>query len=146
MQDFDDVSSCDNGGVGTEVLESEIIARKCNINDNNLESEITLHSAIGRDAAIILLKKEIECALKSLKEVQAQMDKMQSEKEEILESERCSQKSIESLLNQTVVFRDAIDNFEGVFELKVSAVDDKIRRMEEAVQESLESWFQQTEV
>ncbi|KAL1534695.1 kinesin-like protein KIN-12D [Salvia divinorum] len=127
VQNFNDVSSGNNGGVDTE-------------------SEITLHSSIGRDPAIILLKKEIKCALKSLKEVQAQMDKMQYEKEEILASERCNRKSIESLLNQTVVFRDAIDNFEGVFELKVSAVDVKIRRMEEAVQESLDSWFRQTEL
>ena len=127
MQDINDVRSGNNGGVETE-------------------SEITLHSSIGSDPAIILLKKEIKCALKSLKEVQAQMDKMQSEKEEILASERCNQKSIESLLNQTIVFRDAINNFEGVFELKVSAVDGKIRRMEEAVQESFDSWFRQTEV
>ncbi|XP_057787421.1 kinesin-like protein KIN-12D [Salvia miltiorrhiza] len=143
VQDFNDVSSFNNGGVvGTETLKCFSDAG----HDNNLESEITLHSAIGRDAAIFLLKKEIECALKSLKEVQAQMDKMQSEKEEILASERCSRKSIESLLNQTVIFRDAIDNFQDVFELKVSAVDGKIRRMEEAVQESLDSWFQQTEL
>ncbi|XP_047980300.1 kinesin-like protein KIN-12D [Salvia hispanica] len=127
VQDFNDVRSGNNGGVETE-------------------SEITLHSSIGSDPAIILLKKEIKCALKSFKEVQAQMDKMQSEKEEILASERCNQKSIESLLNQTIVFRDAINNFEGVFELKVSAVDGKIRRMEEAVQESFDSWFRQTEL
>ncbi|KAG6408884.1 hypothetical protein SASPL_131910 [Salvia splendens] len=127
VQDFNDVRSSNNGGVETEF-------------------EITLHSSIRRDPAIILLKKEIKCALKSLKEVQAQMDKMQSEKEEILASERCNQKSIESLLNQTVVFRDAMNDFEGVFELKISAVDGKIRRMEEAVQESFDSWFRQTEL
>lgn len=147
VQEFNDVSSGDNGGESIEKCSSDgAIAKNCNINDNNLESGITLQSAIGRDAAIILLKKEIESALKSLDKLKAQMDKLQSEKEEILASERCSRKSIGSLINQTVVLADAIDNFGGVVELKISAIDGKIRRMEEASQETLDSWFQQTEV
>lgn len=147
VQEFNDVSSGDNGGESIEKCSSDgAIAKNCNINDNKLESGITLQSAIGRDAAIILLKKEIESALKSLDKLKAQMDKLQSEKEEILASERCSRKSIGSLINQTVVLADAIDNFGGVVELKISAIDGKIRRMEEASQETLDSWFQQTEV
>ncbi|KAH6772638.1 hypothetical protein C2S51_011042 [Perilla frutescens var. frutescens] len=139
-----DVGSCDNNAL--KCFTSAAIAKECNINDNNLESEITLQSAIGREATVILLKKEIECALQSLQELQSQMDKMQSEKEEIWASEKCSRKSIESTINQIVVLRDALDNFEGVFELQVSAINGKIRRMEEAVQESLDSWFQQREL
>lgn len=146
VQEFNDVSSGDNGGESIEKCSSDgAIAKNCIIN-NNLESGITLQSAIGRNAAIILLKKEIESALKSLDKLKAQMDKLQSEKEEILASERCSRKSIGSLINQTVVLADAIDNFGGVVELKISAIDGKIRRMEEASQETLDSWFQQTEV
>lgn len=149
VQEFNDVSSRDNVGEGTETSKRSsdaAIAEDCDIIDDNLEPGIALQSAIRRDAAIILLKKEIESALKSLDKLKAQMDKMQAEKEEILASERCSRKSIGSLINQTVVLRDAIDNFGGVVENKICAMDGKISRMEESAQEILDSWFQQTEV
>lgn len=149
VQDNNDVGSRSNVYTSTKKLKcftNAAISKECNINDNNLESEISMQSAVGRETVIFLLKKEIECAVKSLQELRVQMDKMQSEKEELLASEQCSRKSIESMINQTVVLRDAIDNFEGVFELQASAINEKIRRMEEAVQESGDSWFQQREV
>lgn len=149
VEDVNAVGSCNIGDVGTKtsMCSSDVATGKeCNINDNNLASENTLKSENGRDAVIIHLKKEIECALKSLQDLQAQMDTLRSEKEEILASEKCSRKSIESLINPAILLRDAIDNFEGELELQVNAMDGKIGKMEEIVQESFSSWFQQREV
>lgn len=120
--------------------------KKSNINGNNLVSESILKSDNKRDAAIFLLKKEIECALQSLQELQAQMETLQSEKDEILASERSGRKIIESLINQAVLLRDNIDNFEGQLELQFDAMDDKMGRMEERVHESFSSWIHQREV
>ncbi|KAK4477060.1 hypothetical protein RD792_016264 [Penstemon davidsonii] len=121
-------------------------AKECTINENNLASESTLKSMKSRDSTIILLKKEIESALRSLQEVQTEMGKLRSEKEEILVSEKCSKKSIQFLMNQAVTLQDAIDCFEAQFELKVNALDGKLGKMEESVQESCTSWFQQREL
>ncbi|EYU37720.1 hypothetical protein MIMGU_mgv1a000013mg [Erythranthe guttata] len=116
---------------GTRTVENLNALGSCNINDNCLASESEMESVKGRDGAIILLKKEIDYALKSLKDVQAEMVKLCSEKEEILATERCSHKNIESMVNQTLRLRDAIDNFGGELEGKVNTMDAKIRKMEE---------------
>ncbi|KAK4437834.1 Kinesin-like protein KIN-12D [Sesamum alatum] len=116
------------------------------INDYSLMSESTTKGVNGGDATIILLKKEIEYALKSLQEVQAEMGKLRLEKQEILAFEKCSRRSIESLTNQAVLLQNAIDDFEGEFERKVNAMDCKIGKMEAIVQESFTSWFQQREL
>ncbi|KAI3446035.1 hypothetical protein Pfo_002700 [Paulownia fortunei] len=148
-EDIDDVGSCNIRDVGTKTStcsSNAANAKGCNTNDNNLASESTMKSVNGGDAAIVLLKKEIEYALKSLQEVQAEMGKLRCEKEEILASEKCSQKSIQSMINQAVLLRDAIDNFKGEFELKVNAMDGKIGKLEEIIQESFTSWFQQREL
>ncbi|KAL8554411.1 hypothetical protein ACS0TY_002561 [Phlomoides rotata] len=137
VEEFNDVASCNIGDVGTETS---------TINDKDLVSESIMKSVNKRDAAIILLQKEIECAFESLQELQAQMDTLRSEKDEILASERSGQKIIESLINQAVLLRNSIDNFEGQLVLQFDAMDDKLGRMEERVHESFSSWFQQNEL
>ncbi|KAL7118896.1 hypothetical protein ACP275_02G029800 [Erythranthe tilingii] len=129
---------------GTRTVENLNDLGSCNIN-NCLASESEMESVKGRDGAIILLKKEIDYALKSLKDVQAEMVKLCSEKEEILATERCSHKNIESMVNQTLLLRDAIDNFGGELEGKVNTMDAKIRKMEEMVHQCSTSCFQQIE-
>ncbi|KAL0422672.1 UNVERIFIED_CONTAM: Kinesin-like protein KIN-12D [Sesamum latifolium] len=116
------------------------------INEYNLMSESTMKGVNGGDAGIILLKKEIEYALKSLEEVQAEMENLRLEKQEILAFEKCSRRSIESLTNQAVLLHNAIDDFEGEFVRKVNAMDCKIGKMEAIVQESFTSLFQQREL
>ncbi|PIN14199.1 Kinesin-like protein [Handroanthus impetiginosus] len=142
---IDDVVSRNTGGVGTKNLTfySNVASEEgCNINADNVGSRSGVN---GRDAAIILLKKEIEDALKSLQEVQAEMGKLRSEKEEILASENCSRRSINSLISQAVVLNDAIDTFEDDFVLKVNAMDGKVGKMEEIVKESFNSLLHQRE-
>ncbi|KAL3814192.1 hypothetical protein ACJIZ3_015460 [Penstemon smallii] len=136
-------------GVTIEISKCSSVAgtaKECMINENNLASESTLKSMKSRDSTIILLKKERESALRSLQEVQTEMGKLRSEKEEILVSEKCSKKGIQFLMNQAVTLQDAIDCFEAQFELKVNALDVKLGKMEESVQESCTSWFQQREL
>lgn len=150
VEDFNDVASCNIGDVGTETLTCSYLAaatlKKSNTNGDDLVSERVLQSENKRDAAIILLKKEIECALESLQELQAQMDTLRSEKDEILASERSGRKIIESLINHAVLLRDCIDNFEGQLELQFDSLDDKMGRLEKRLHESFSSWFQQREV
>ncbi|XP_011088306.1 kinesin-like protein KIN-12D [Sesamum indicum] len=116
------------------------------INDYSLMSESNMKGVNGGDAAIILLKKDVENALKSLQEVQAEMGNLRLEKQEILAFEKCCQRSIGSLTNQAVLLNNAIDDFEGEFERKVNALDCKIGKMEAIVQESFTSLFQQREL
>ncbi|KAL0356784.1 UNVERIFIED_CONTAM: Kinesin-like protein KIN-12D [Sesamum calycinum] len=116
------------------------------INDYNLMSESTMNGVNGGETAVILLKKEIEYALKSLEEVQAEMGNLRFEKQEILVFDKCSQRSIESLTNQAVLLHNAIDDFEGELECKLNAMDCKIGKMEAIVQESFTSLFQQREL
>ncbi|KAL6522612.1 hypothetical protein OROMI_031570 [Orobanche minor] len=68
------------------------------------------------------------------------------EKEEILASENCGWESVESTVRQVVILGDAIENFRHEFELKVHAMEGKIGKLEDIVQESFTSWFQQREL
>lgn len=138
-EDLNDLGSSDIKDVRTKTL-------GCSSDENMLVSESVMKSVNGQDATVILLKKEIEYALTSLQEVQAEMGKLRSEKEEILATERCSHKNIKSLTNQALLLQDATDNFEGQLQLKVNCMGVKIRKMEEAVHECFTSCFQQTEV
>ncbi|XP_051135829.1 kinesin-like protein KIN-12D isoform X2 [Andrographis paniculata] len=113
---------------------------------NSVSESTTIEGANGRDADIILLKKEIECALGSLQFLQAETTTLQAEKEEILASEKCSRQGIRSLIKQAVFLQDSMVNFERTLELKVNAMDVKMNKLEEIVQESLDSWSHQTEL
>lgn len=125
-----------------------------NVDSNTLEcpfEEIFAHGSISkessdRDATIILLKKEIESALESLRGVQVEMVKLHDEKEQVSISEKQSRKSIESLMSQVLALQAAMDNFEEQFRLKMVHLDDKLLRVEEITQEAGGSWFQEKEV
>ncbi|KAI8554401.1 hypothetical protein RHMOL_Rhmol05G0095900 [Rhododendron molle] len=99
-----------------------------------------------RDATIILLKKEIESALDSLKGVQAEMARLRFEKEKVWMSEKESKESIKSVLTQVLSLQAAMINFDEVFGFKMESLDHKLRTVEEAGQNAGSTWCQEKEL
>ncbi|OVA15456.1 Kinesin [Macleaya cordata] len=99
-----------------------------------------------RDATIVLLRKEIESALHSLREVQAQMVKLLEEKEEIRKSEIQSRKSMECVTAQVLALQSETDNTGKQSELKMTELERKFQTVDGRVQEARSYWFQKKEV
>ncbi|XP_027348323.1 kinesin-like protein KIN-12D [Abrus precatorius] len=101
--------------------------------------------ACERDHTITLLRKEIECALESLKEVQYEMTRLHEEKKEMSMCEKKSRESIECLAPQILSLQEAMDLFEGKFNVKIEVLSDKLRDLEEPLKEAGSLWHQRKE-
>ncbi|KAF8406359.1 hypothetical protein HHK36_008446 [Tetracentron sinense] len=112
----------------------------------NLESGRTCKDVYDRDITIILLRKEIESALESLKGVQSQMTKLLEEKEEFRKSEQHSRKSMECLADQALTLQAEINNIERKSDLKLMELDNKLWTLEETAQEASICWCLTKEV
>ncbi|KAK0582663.1 hypothetical protein LWI29_028296 [Acer saccharum] len=99
-----------------------------------------------RDATIVLLRLEIESALKSLKEVQAEMTKLHGEKEEMLVSKKQNEQGMKCLVTQLLTLQATVDNFEKQSELKIEAVNRKLGEFEQTVHEAGTDWCQTKEI
>lgn len=101
-----------------------------------------------KDMTIALLKKEIESALESLKEVQAEMAKLQDEKEKMLMSEKQNKKTMKSLTTEVLTQQAAMDNFEKQSEFQIQAVSHKLLALEQEqiVQDAGSHWYKTKEV
>ncbi|XP_077215305.1 phragmoplast orienting kinesin 2 isoform X2 [Tasmannia lanceolata] len=97
-------------------------------------------SSCDRDFTILLLKKEIESALDSLRAVQAQMFKLLAEKEEVKKSEKESQKRIECLAAQLLTLQREMCDREKQFESRTMEFDQKVQTVEEMVDEANACW------
>ncbi|KAK2991465.1 hypothetical protein RJ640_016500 [Escallonia rubra] len=120
--------------------------RECSSDQKTLTLGKTLKDASDRNATIVLLKKEIESALESLKEVQVEMAKLRDEKEEVLISEKGNRERIDSLMLQVVGLKATMCNFEEQCSLKLVSLDHKLRTAEETMQESVNYWFGEKEL
>ncbi|GMJ12777.1 phragmoplast orienting kinesin 2 [Hibiscus trionum] len=89
---------------------------------------------------IILLKKEIESAMESLKEVQAEMGKICNEKEEIQLSDKRSKESLRYLAAHVLALEETMNDFEKLFEVKIAAVHRKINTVEQTMQKTSTHW------
>lgn len=99
-----------------------------------------------RDDTIILLRKEIECALEILKEVQDEMARLHEEKKEMSMSEKQSQQSIKCLTTQLLALQAAMSDFEEQSKIKIEALSDKVKGLEETLKEDGSDWHQRKEV
>ncbi|CBI32470.3 unnamed protein product, partial [Vitis vinifera] len=97
-------------------------------NDKKILDSRPCKDVHARDITIILLKKEIESALESLKGVQAEMAKLRVEKEEIWISEKQSRENMKCLMDQVLLLQSAMRNFEEQSGLKMVVFNDKIRK------------------
>lgn len=100
----------------------------------------------NRDATITLLKKEIECALESLKGVQDELANLYKEKEKFVMSGKDCERSLEALVHEVLVLQGGMNCFEAEFKSKMDALSSKLQQFEEIVQHSCASRFQEKEV
>ena len=100
----------------------------------------------GRDVTITLLKKEIESALKSLKEVQEEMARLHTEKKEMSMSEKKSQQSIKCLTTQILSLQVAMSDFEKQSKVQIEALTQKLQDLEATLEETGSHWCQMKEV
>ncbi|XVE93307.1 hypothetical protein REPUB_Repub01dG0180300 [Reevesia pubescens] len=110
-----------------------------------MESGKTCKKVCDREVTIILLKKEIESAMESLKEVQAEMGKICNEKEEIRLSEKQSKESLRCLATHAFALEETMNDFGKLLELKFGAVNHKIHTVEQTMQEIRTNWCQTIE-
>ncbi|KAK8562917.1 hypothetical protein V6N12_010981 [Hibiscus sabdariffa] len=94
---------------------------------------------------IILLKREIESAMESLKDVQAEMGKICNEKVEIQLSEKRSKESLRCLAAHVLALEETMNDFEKLFEVKIGAVHQKINTVEQTMQKTSTHWCQTKE-
>lgn len=99
-----------------------------------------------RDITISLLRKEIECALESLKQVQTEMAQLYKEKEERLLSEERSKDRTKWLTNQLLSLEGVMRNFEEQSQLKIEAVNLKMKTVGQTVKNASRDWCKTKEV
>lgn len=111
-----------------------------------MELRATCNNVCERDVTILLLRKEIESALESLKQVQLEMDKLQNEKEEIRMSEKQNNETLEFLVSQILNLQEAMHKFEEKSAFKIEVSNKKIERFGQTIQEAAIQWCQRKEV
>ncbi|KAI4332059.1 hypothetical protein L6164_016998 [Bauhinia variegata] len=114
-------------------------------NRENQKSRRICKNACDRDGTIVLLRKEIECALESLKEVQDEMARLHKEKKEMSLSEKQSQESIKSLTAEVLALQVAMSDFEEQSQVRIEAFNHKIKDLEETLEEAGSQWCQMKE-
>jgi len=119
---------------------------KCGYYMNDSKSRRVSKDVHERDVTISLLRKEIECALESLKEVQYEMARLHEEKKEMSLCEMKSQQSIECLTKQILFLQEAMNHFEEKSKLKIEVLSQKLRNLEKPLKEASSHWYQKKEV
>jgi kinesin family protein 15 len=112
----------------------------------NMRCKSICKDVCHRDVTIILLKKEIEFALESLMEVQAEMAKLHSEKKQMWISEKQTQESMKFLISQVLTLESAMSNFEKQSRLKMEVFSQRLNAFEQTVDEAGFQWCQTKEV
>ncbi|KAI9123783.1 hypothetical protein K1719_005083 [Acacia pycnantha] len=142
----------DNNLDANSVEESIIDLADCSFNivesGNNTENQKSkklCKDGCARDVTITLLKKEIESALGSLKEVQDEMARLHKEKKEMSMSEKQSQQSIKCLTTELLALQVATSDFEEQSKIKIEALSDKVKELEETLKEDGRLWHQSKE-
>ncbi|KAL1192271.1 Kinesin-like protein KIN-12D [Cardamine amara subsp. amara] len=100
-------------------------------NNNHMESmRFSNKVSSERGKVIILLKKEMESALVSLKEVQFEMAKLQAEKEELKASKERSLSNLNDLTAQFCNLETEMIKMEEQYEHKMEVTDHKLKNLE----------------
>ncbi|XP_004292458.1 PREDICTED: uncharacterized protein LOC101313387 [Fragaria vesca subsp. vesca] len=100
----------------------------------------------GRDVTIILLKKEIEAALDSLKQVQAEMDNLHEKNKIMCKSEQQSRDSMKVIGLQVLNLQSTLNEVELQSKGKLEALNLRLEAFEHIVQESRSHWCQRKEL
>jgi kinesin family protein 15 len=114
--------------------------------EKNIRCKSICKDVCNRDVTIILLKKEIEFALESLTEVQAEMVKLHDEKKQMWIYEKQSQESMKFLISQVLTLESSMSNFEKQSRLKMEVFNHRLNAFEQTVEEAGFQWCQTKEV
>ncbi|KAF3435686.1 hypothetical protein FNV43_RR22777 [Rhamnella rubrinervis] len=107
-----------------------------------VKSRRSCENGHDRDFMVVLLKKEIESALESLKEVQAEMGKLHEEKTEMQMSEQQNQQIMKCFITQALNLEATMNDFENQFKLKMEAFSQRLESFEHIVLEAGSHWYQ----
>ncbi|XP_015944937.1 kinesin-like protein KIN-12D isoform X1 [Arachis duranensis] len=118
-------------------LPSELVTKS---GHDNQKSRRVCKDACERDVTITLLRKEIECALESLKQVQDEMARLHAEKKEMSMSEKQSRQSVECLKTQILSLQATMINFEEHSKAKLDILNHKLRDLENSMKEAGSHW------
>ncbi|POO03052.1 hypothetical protein TorRG33x02_011130, partial [Trema orientale] len=99
-----------------------------------------------RDTTIILLRREIESALQSLKEVQVEMEKLRKENKDIVKSEQKTRESLKCFTKQVHNLQATMNDFESQSKLKLEALNQKLEASEQIVVEAGSHLFETREL
>lgn len=119
---------------------------KSGYDNKDQKSRRVFKEACERDVTIALLRKEIECALESLKEVQDEMARLREEKKEMSMSVMQSQQSMECLTTQVLALQADMSHFEEQSKVKIEVLSRKFRDLEKTLKEASNHWYQRKEV
>ncbi|KAJ8441930.1 hypothetical protein Cgig2_020075 [Carnegiea gigantea] len=109
---------------------------------NSLES---MKSCNTKEVTLTLLRKEIESAMQSLKEVQAEMAHLCAEKEEICNSEKKGREGMEIVKAQVLSLQSALSDFKTQCEGKILALNHKLQNVKTSAEDARSSWWQTKE-
>ncbi|XP_058730761.1 kinesin-like protein KIN-12D [Vicia villosa] len=156
MASFADNSNClENGGSRTssetnhqaaEMADLSFKLAKPGYDKKDSKARKVSKDACERDVTISLLRKEIECALESLKEVQDEIAKLHEEKKEMSIYEKQSRESIKCLTTQILALQAAMGHFEEQSEVKVEVLSYKLRNLEKTLKEAMSYWNETKEL
>ncbi|XP_050231749.1 kinesin-like protein KIN-12D isoform X2 [Mercurialis annua] len=134
-----------NGGTNAgQELRSETRNSSCSSSEK-YEFNKASKDVCDREVTIILLKKEIESALESLRDVQVDVARLHREKEEIQLAEKHSQESWKCITTQLLALQTIMSKFEKKFEQKIVAANHKLQGFGQIVQEIGTRWCQTKE-
>ena len=102
-------------------------------NPKKLKSRKDTHD---RDRTVLLLRREIESALKSLKEVEDEMEKLRKENKEMSNSEQQTRESLKFFTAEILNLQAKMYNFESQSKIKMEAANQKLAAFEEIVLEA----------
>lgn len=114
--------------------------------DHNILKSLPCKDKRDRDTTIILLRREIESALQSLKEVQVEMDKLRKENEDIVKSEQKTRESLKCFTDQVQNLQATMSNFESQSKLKMEVLNQRLEASEQIVVEAGSNLHENREV
>ncbi|GAB4837956.1 hypothetical protein Ancab_027484 [Ancistrocladus abbreviatus] len=94
----------------------------------------------GKDVTIVLLRREIESAVESLKCVQAEMSYLRDEKEKIFMSEKQGHQNMEAFKDQLLTLQEAFIDFEKQCGFKILNLNHKLQKVDKSAQEAASCW------
>ncbi|KAL1811940.1 hypothetical protein ACET3Z_022005 [Daucus carota] len=105
-----------------------------------------LAGGANREATVVLLREEIESAVKSLKRAHLEIANLRKENKEARDSEEGTRQVMEVIILQVLSLQEIICNFENQADSKVNRLDHKLLKMECAIKDTVTSWSRNNEL